>query len=264
MMTANGKVLQGGVSEKGLAEFNALPEAERRPNKLAPLPIDVNKPMTPPAGGLVARQYLRYLGRDAKGNLCRWKDGAQQKSKAVVLEAADASGPNRDFLWLTAAEWQSLVPAEPVAGQRLPVRGAIAKRLFVYHLYDGTTGCGFMWQPDHLRAGELTLTVEEVSAGRCRMRLDGSARLQASAEWKADFRLLGYLGYDRQKKAFDRFDVVAVGECWNPSNASVMKQPLTLGLAFELAPPGSSGYGCPPYKVRLDEGKQTAYFALRD
>src|SRR5687767_3753628 len=77
MMTPNGKVLEGGVSEKALTEFRRLPERERKPEKLVPLPIDYGKAITPPPGGLVARQYLRYLGRDARGELSRWKEGVQ-------------------------------------------------------------------------------------------------------------------------------------------------------------------------------------------
>jgi hypothetical protein len=263
-MSASGKVLKDQyLTDKALQEFKSLPEAERKPNQLAPLPIDSAKPMTPPKGGLVVRQYLRYLGRDAKGELCRLKEGVGDKLKLAGPGAvADASGPNRDFVWLTEAEWKSLVPRTPSRGQQLAVGGALAKRIFTYHLYDGTTGCGWMWQLDHLQAGELTLTVEEATATGCRMRLEGFARLFASKEWKAEFRLLGFLHYDHNQKAFDRFDAVAIGDCWYPSEGS--KQPVTLGFAFELAPPGSSGYGSPPYRIRMDDGNPAAYFALKD
>src|SRR5262245_5281590 len=115
LMTANGKPV------KDLAEFNALPESERKPRELLPntkitylngspiYPLDEDKPVAPPNGALVVRSYVRGLERRegawvSRGDLAR--ERLKQGYEGVA--AIEAAGPNRDFLWLLESEWKSL------------------------------------------------------------------------------------------------------------------------------------------------------------
>jgi hypothetical protein len=59
--------------------------------------------------------------------------------------------------------------------------------------------------------------------------------------------MLGYLNYDLDKKAFTRFDVVALGEYVGPllnpyrnedRQSFYLIKPCPLGVSFEIAPPG--------------------------
>ena len=130
------------------------------------------------------------------------------------------------MVWLTEAEWKSLVPANPRKGDRSPVPAAVREHLFRRHLhpFSAIGDCGG-WGPKDLRAGELSLVVEEVSAARVRLRLDGFARLGkpfdpdlAAKEAKVErgeaygvgyeARLYGHLEYDQKAQAFTRFDLV--------------------------------------------------------
>ena len=123
--------------------------------------------------------------------------------------------------------------------------------------------------------------MEEATAGSTRLRLEGSVALRndpQSAQVEAtkilakrslagerfqappnedpapapqfDARVLGYLTYDREKRVFTRFDVVALGDyvglCINPDYAKpgqpyyyVIKS-MPLGIAFEIAPSGQA------------------------
>ncbi len=48
-------------------------------------------------------------------------------------------------------------------------------------------------------------------------------------------RLLGRLSYDRAKGAFDRFDLVALGESWGTTDWSDKGGRYPVGIGFELA-----------------------------
>ena len=99
------------------------------------------------------------------------------------------------------------------------------------------------------------MTVDEV-APVVRLRLEGPIRLQETVKGpgkgvaRFDGRLLGYLDYDANKKAFIRMDVVALGDFqgwhWMGSSRGGLKltEPYTLGVSFELrdvslAPPSN-------------------------
>ena len=130
------------------------------------------------------------------------------------------------------------------------------------------------WKPGDVRSKDLVVTVEEVSSAAIRLRLHGSVRLANDADAaiaettralvaKRDLRpspnadpqafpryqgwMLGYLNYDRERKRFNRFDIVALGEydglAMDPYRAEEPKKsyyyvtrPYPLGVAFEMAP----------------------------
>src|SRR4029453_5681138 len=116
-----------------------------------------------------------------------------------------------------------------------------------------------------VRATELKLTVEAVSAESIRLRLDGHAKLgkeptpdvvtgkiASMSDWGYEPKLLGFLEYDPRKQVFTRFDVVALGDQFGRVGLSIGAarpgcQPL--GVSFELVagerpadrvPPGSA------------------------
>jgi hypothetical protein len=273
VQSASGKVLKshfGELPTKGLAEFNQLPETDRKPARLEPSKTDNTGRGPPPPGTLVLRTYICGFEKGSKGELLRIADIARQRIKQKGYtgpgDAALESGPQRDFLWLTAAEWKVFVPAQPSKGQKLLVPAALAQRLACFYLYDYTTGLSRSWSRADYRSGELTLVVEETSSAAIALRLEGTVRLAdnpdiAKATRRAEFRLLGYLHYDRQTKGFDRFDVAALGEYHSTAANSSYKYPLVLGSAFELALSDSVGYGTPPGVIRDgDRGQLTGYF----
>jgi hypothetical protein len=260
VMTADGKVLKDfRYTPEGLAAFRKLPEEERRPKRIEP--ITVNPPglyhsivdtrwPPPPPETLVLRAHTRALDRDAQGRLVRAEqDGKGRKPFAW------ATGPARDWLWLTEAEWRSLVPERPAGGMTFPVPRPIAFRTFRFYLDDSCQGAHWFWEAQHVRSGGLTLRVEEVSAGAVRLRLDGAAALSTGTapreSRRCEAKFLGFLDYDRNRKVFSRFDVVAVvGEYRVPeSYRPDLSHAWALGVAFDLATPETAGYGAPPYAL---------------
>jgi hypothetical protein len=296
-VTASDKVLLGnnhndlGFSVKKAQEkWNALPAADRAPGavKVGELgAIDTQRSLpTPPAGGLILKIYYRAFMRD--GGKLRYVTGKDlwHDEKGAKTEAAfDTAYPGLittpqaqpDHMWLTEAEWKSLLPARPRKGDRFPVPAGITDRVFRWHLnplsvYGETTAL----DRKEVRGGELTLTVEAVAPTGVWLRLDGFAKLgqeppAAGAdpkiacikEWGYEPRLLGFLEYDPQKKVLTRFDIVALGDHFGrlgicDSAARPGLQPL--GITFELVknprpadcvPPGRT----PSARTYFDRGR---------
>jgi hypothetical protein len=233
-LTAGGRKLGGdsylgaGGLAKALEEFAALPEEERRPRIERPAdPGDLSGvPLAPPPGCLIADVHFTYLEDDGKGGLRRalWHVEGQPGAKPGSGHGRNQFVTHVDKLWLTEAEWRSLLPADPRPGDEHPLPPAVVERLVRFYASDlahRSTG-------EEVRAAELRLRVESVSESGVALRLEGTVRTgrafdapapdagggEAAPPSGADFEVLGHLRYDRRKDAFDRFDIVALGEGW--------------------------------------------------
>jgi hypothetical protein len=270
-VTASGKVLLGnnhnglGFSvKKALEKWHALPAAERAPGAVKvgePGALDTQRSLpAPPSGGLILKISYRAFMRDGgKLRHVTAKDLWHDEKGAKTEAAFDTAYPGLittpqaqpDHMWLTEAEWKSLLPASPRKGERFPVPAGITDRVLRWHLnplsvYGETTALG----RKEVRAGELTLTVEAVAPTGVRLRLDGFAKLGQEPpaavangkiacidQWGYEPRLLGFLEYDPRKKVITRFDMVALGNHFGrlgicDSAARPGLQPL--GITFEL------------------------------
>lgn len=282
-VTAAGKILEannhhglGFNLKNALAKWQALPDAERAPGtfKVGELGVvdRLRAGPTPPPGAMIVKVYYRAFMRD-KDKLRYltgkdlWHDTKGEKSEASF----DATYPNMlttpqaqpDHMWLTESEWKSLMPANPVKGDKFAVPAGIRDRILRRHLNPLTIyGETEPTSPRDIRGGELNLTVEQVSPDLVRLRLDGFAKLgkSPSAEvaegkiacidaWGYEPKVLGFLEYDPKKQAFRRFDVVALGDQFgrlgiSDSGSRPGLQPL--GISFELVSGDRPGDRVPP------------------
>jgi len=262
----------GGAAEaltRGLKEWQRLSAEDKTklPKGQATMPPEADL-CKPPAGGLIVKSYLRNLTWDARGQLAHIT-AADLKNKRdfpdwnpIYIE------PTRYNVWLTAKEWQALIPADPKAGQRVGVPEGIRLRLFRFHLVNGTFGLPGAWRRADIRAGELNLMVEQTSPV-VRMRLEGSALLANDADLaKASrgyaARLFGVVEYDAQKKIMARFDAIALGDYWGGDyEGGRFKRPgrTPFGIAFELVQ-GRSAVDLAPPRVHMDRKQEyNRYFA---
>jgi hypothetical protein len=269
-MTASGKFLckhtPGAICRDcdpriALKEWNNLPESQRKPGAIVvskPGKIDP-KILKPPKDGLILQVFESRLTGDLKGELRR-----REKHETFGWGTYE---PGRDQIWLSKTEWNALAPANPKKGQRFSLPAAVASRM-IARLTDWSEANGAHWERKHVRSQDLTLAIIDVSATTIRLRLEGSVRLAHDAPKEAvryhaplrplhhpdpiafaryDAQLLGYLVYNRDKKVFTRFDVVALGEYVGPllnpyrnndrQNFYLIK-PCPLGVVFEIARPG--------------------------
>jgi hypothetical protein len=248
VVTPNGRLLSHDPDE-GLKKWRALSAAAR--HRLDDLGrYDDRLDPAPPDGGLVLVVYARALKRDPAGHLAIYKTDVTRS-----LEAG------RDRLWLTRAECEALVPAQPRVGQRSPVPASVADRICRRALIDlvRVGGNGGPRAPEDVLARDLRLTAAGVADRVIRLRLDGMARLathdQGSGahgrEPKVDrFRFLGFLTYDKRAGAFRRCDVVAFSETGHFDE--VHNRVLPLGVAFELAAGKTPAERLPPSSFTKD------------
>jgi hypothetical protein len=259
-LTASGKLLSfknAGQSPEetrnalrnALVQWRGLPDAERQPGAVhvPDAATDARFVHSPPAGGLILNVYTRLLDHDGQGDLCT----SRVRVNGALREA------QRDHLWLTEAEWKALIPAQPKAGDRFAVPDAIAKRILRFHLADSTPGEPRAWAAENIQSGSLNMIVDKSDPAKLRLRIEGSVLLAsgplaAAAERGYDAQLLGYLTYDVSRKSVERFDLVALGDCWGKQAICEDKQPRhrLLGVAFELARGDSAADRIPPQAAR--------------
>ena len=261
LATPDGKKLAGGNGSggagealaKGLAKWQQLSDAERRalPDGKTNVPPEATR-CTPPPGGLILTSYPRNLKRDERGDLAAitradLKDRTNYPDWNFIY-----TEPAHYSMWLTEAEWKSLVPADPKAGDRVAIADGIQKRLLRYHLVNGTFGLPGRWRLEDIRSSQLTLTVTR-TAPTWQLQLQGAALLADDAEPdKAkrgyDCRLLGFLEIAPAAKTFTRFDVIALGDYWGGDyEGGRFQRPGRTPLAISLelsrgAPPGERGW----------------------
>src|SRR5262249_3259419 len=109
----------------------------------------------------------------------------------------------------------------------------------------------------------LVLTVEDVSAGGVRLRLSGAVPIRypgwgvqdrpvEAGDYDCEYDFVGNLTYDRAKKSFTRFDLVALGAVKQLGNFKYPKPEggaLTNGVTFEIGD-GSIVDSIPPYSLK--------------
>src|SRR3954447_8840039 len=117
------------VLREALTKWKRLPDDRRQPGAVqVPAdagPLDGGYTRRPPTNGLIVNVYTRLLDNNAFGELCD-----------AVCKVGDGDEAARDHLWLTEAEWRSLVPKDARAGQTFDVPAPIARRIARFHLVD--------------------------------------------------------------------------------------------------------------------------------
>jgi hypothetical protein len=283
--TPTGKLVDGlhlngvNVDNKAVVEaswkkWRQMPEADRKPPHLyVDKTPSSNGPPQPPPGGLVVRVYTRNMKGDPQKGFARIsKQDLRDKATYADPSWSWANGiytePMPDVMWLTEADWKSLIPPSPKKGNRFSLPEPLQKRILRYHLIDGTYGLPFAWKLQDVRTAELTLTVEETSP-KLRMVLQGSSLLSTAADLtKAshgfEAQLRGVLEFDPVKQTFSRFDMVAIGDCWGGDwEGGRFARPgrAPLGVAFELATGKTASDRIPPKGQGFNKTFADHYFA---
>ena len=255
---------------KGLAAWRSLPASERAASGDLPQLTGYKEPATPPPGGIILKSYTRGLLRDEERQL--------RRPLRYVMAGGNygwAAEPQCDHVWLTEAEWKSLVPTEPKKGASHDVPQALSQRIATFHLLDKALGFpGFFWSKTTCT---MKLTVEGVSERVIRMRLEGEGRLGEKDGGYPVF-FAGFLIYDRKQEKLTRFDVVALGadggEQRTPKERDATLNisyevpkgcvPL-LAVAFELVSGEREIDRVPPYAIMYDSAKSynRPYFPAR-
>lgn len=243
---------------KVVEEFRSLPEDERRP-RLAPRAKaggGRRVPPSPPPGGLILKAYCTYVRRDDDGRVVRSREYYYKENPNRW-----AAETQSDMLWLREAEWKTLVPDSPAVGDTYRVAQNIQKRFFSTALIDFMEGSVNSLAPRETR---LELTVERISSGTISLRLDGYGKMgkplsdllrTAPRSRGCEVRVLGHLEYDRKNGAFDRFDIVGIGEAWGNKMNYLRREvrlgsyPWMYGIACELVKGDTPADRIPPYNL---------------
>jgi len=196
-----------------------------------------------PEGGLVLQLFSRDLPR---------KDGGESKGYWV-------GAWNSDVAWFTKEEAKSMVPAARQAGAKQAVAEKLARRIARCHLTDNVRGESRIFEPDHVRKAEVSVSVTKVEGDLVHLRLEGSAAAEEKGTWKIkegevstargyEMKLLGLATWDAKKERFAAFDLVAAGPRWGGWNHSrtgdLDANPM--GVLFRLVTGDSASDRVPP------------------
>ena len=249
----------GGILlKKGMADWDALPESERKPGAVT-VPVYTvdadqlkkSRRLTkPPANALILRSYIRGLKPDTEGRLV----GPKLIPQFYNIPAE----PNRDFVWLQEAEWKSLMPADAVKGQSFAVPDVVRDRICYWHIAGGYHCLPGYYTRENFQSKEMNLTVAEATPREVVLRLSGAAALKSGAT----YRFHGDLRYDAATKKFTRFDVIALCDEGHepkpiPQNVAPFRH---YGIAFELTGDRTDDL-LPPFYLREHVGTPQRYFA---
>jgi hypothetical protein len=257
--------------DSALHEYRQLPKEQRMPPIADPATAQPAKRAVPkpPANGLVVRGYCTYLRRDNENGIVRSSEYYYKENPDRWMAETQS-----DILWLTEAEWKSLIPTNPKAGDQSEVAPAIQKRFY------STIGIDFMEGSVSAlptRKTTMSLTVQQVNGEALVLRLDGYAYLGKEFDIKlrseprsrgCELRLLGTVQYDRAKQAITRFDVVGVGQAWGNQMDYTRREvrldqyPWMYGIACELVTGDAPQDRIPPYNL-LHYNPTGPYFDIR-
>lgn len=272
-VSAGGKHLGHFPSAKLLDAFRKLAEEDRKPAGIADLKAGESFVPEPPKNGLVLKVHTRAMARDDKGayRYVRIDDYPLKKGNVKSFEEhSHYFGPNTDYMWITEAEWRSLVAGELAKGDKREVSKAIVERLAIFHLMPRRlTSEGASWGRTQLKSARLTLIVDQIDAGSIRFRAEGFAHLGSAYDaakattpngplpFGYEAPLHGIIEYDRKNARFTRFDLIALGDVWGRwgdanNNSQTVERPgrNPVPIAFELSrgdspteriPPGGNG-----------------------
>lgn len=271
IVTASGApvVSEQRTLEGALAAYHQLPEKVRRPRieDRGPrdLTLDYYADEAPPPGAMFVKVYCRALerGAGAQFTIARKIDLTEFGGRPSGNSLPDRlHEPQREWLWITADEKDSLAPGTRQKGDSYPVRASLRQRIFLFYLYNwfSNSGGGY-WGPRLLKNAELTLTVEETACDKVRLKLTGEALFEGLIgaglpphgghmfgpspesgqtgvpdpyEIRYDARLHGELEYDVKAGKFTRFDAVALGDYRGHWGLALKVQPVPIGFAFQL------------------------------
>src|SRR5262249_50403992 len=96
----------------------SLPDAAKAQPPKRPVP-------TPPTNGLIVRGYCTYLRQEGGGRVVRSGEYYYRENPDRWMAETQS-----DLLWLTEAEWKSLIPDSPKRGDKSEVTQPIQKRFY--------------------------------------------------------------------------------------------------------------------------------------
>jgi hypothetical protein len=249
--TASGTLLKGG-----LADWEKLPESERKPGAVTvpAYTVDVERAKKsrrltrPPANTLILRTYIRGL---------KPEEGRLVGPKTIPQMYDIPAEPNRDFVWLQEAEWKALMPTDAVRGHSFPVPDAVRDRICFWHIAGGYHALPGYYTHDRFKDRQMSLAVVDVMPQAVSLRLTGSAALKSGAK----YNFHGVLNYNPRTKAFSRLDLIALCDEGHepkptPQNVAPFRH---YGIAFELSGDRIDDL-LPPFYLREHVGTPERYF----
>ena len=143
--------------------------------------------------------------------------GFQLPRDALALRVLgrEASMPTiyqQDFLWLSKAEWSSMIPALTEPGQTTVVNKDVADKIAQYALYDQFSDKLLPFEAADVKRAELTSKIDEVKGPQTSFTLVGSTTCESTGGRSMRSSIYGHGVYNTTTKKISWLSVVASAE----------------------------------------------------
>jgi len=217
--------------ERALVRWRELAKVKSYAN--APVPRgDAVAPPDVASAPLALIVYLRDLPRTADDDSGRRFNAADARNGMWINFMNWAWNQN----WLTLADPTALVPEgrEPQA-----VAPAVVERICRRALVDNVRGQNPAWRADAVEEAELSMAVIATKGHLRTIEYRGHARMKTATQ-RYEPRLYGQAVWDTQRKRFESFDLISIGEREGAARFNQRDEdrgPAPLGIAIGLFRP---------------------------
>lgn len=172
-------------------------------------------------------------------------------------ESCDASESahvawNQDRIWFSEEELTWFLPPlnEPVnVGDQYSIEAPAIQRITRFNIVDTVRGQTSFYKPGEIKSANVLGIITAVTDRQIEIRFEGQTHAEAAVSRGRDLphgiktNVLGYATFNRNQRAFDKFELVALGERWgrtvyNGRHAELEKSPI--GFVIRLTPPDAS------------------------
>ncbi len=155
---------------------------------------------------------------------------------------------NQDRVWFSQAEACRFLPPDDSdwrTGHSYDLETALVARIVRFSVIDTVKGQTDHYSKDEIAGSQIHVRVLEANANTVRLELTGSSRAESSRslgrklDHGIETRMFGRAAWNRERRSFDSFELVALGKRWgrtvfNSRKSETNSSPV--GFVFHLTP----------------------------
>jgi len=221
------------MMKRGLAAWNDLEAKDRKLPSSTKIKPDFRYISRMPKDGLVLAMYARDLPEDLNPKSTR------------------ARKWNRDNVWFSREEANTMVPKAPVIGQKYRIPKKITSRIIALHMTDTVKGQTDPFELDEIDTQEIEAKVVRIDGYVITIELLGKSKASSTqtgfnrSARGITTQIAGQAVFDSKQQKFTKFELVAIGRRWgftrfnfrrSRSREDLGNSNDGIGFVFTLAP----------------------------
>lgn len=215
--------------QQGLEKWEQLPDERKRARASKSIEPKHRWEQFYPIGGLVLHVNVRDL-----------PNSSDPKAERLPTR-------NRDTAWFSKSEVAKMIPVELDVGGSFEFSPAFVKRMARYHFVDNVNGQTQSFSKSQTASSRITGKVIRNDGRKLEIEISGATLGQVGDDRESGrgvkTKILGHAVFDKEKKSFREFELVAVGERWGRTRFNDRRHQLEttpIGYVFQMAAPDAT------------------------